>query len=259
MCLRPYVLLVSVLVCVSLRADQITLKNGDRVTGSIIRKDGQKLTIKTAAFGEISAPWDQIDAIATDEPLNVELQTGETLKGKLATQEKKLEVITGDTRNSIEFDKVSALRDEPSQRTYERLLSPPWSRLWTGTVTFALAGIQGNAETRTLTGGMNASRVTRHDKTTVYFNAIKASALVDGISASTAKAVRGGFAYDRNISSRVFLNGFNDYEFDRFQNLELRFVAGGGIGFRVWKREQAQLDVLAGGAFNRETFSSTPI
>jgi len=35
-------------------ADQIVLKNGDRVTGSIVKKDGKTLTIKTEHFGVVT-------------------------------------------------------------------------------------------------------------------------------------------------------------------------------------------------------------
>ena len=35
------------------RADQITLKNGDRVTGSIVKKDGATLSIASVHFGTV--------------------------------------------------------------------------------------------------------------------------------------------------------------------------------------------------------------
>jgi hypothetical protein len=72
-----------------------------------------------------------------------------------------------------------------------------------------------------------------HDKTTVYFSSIKASALIGSRSAGTAEAVRGGFGYDHNFSPRLFVSTFKDYEYDKFQNLDLRFVAGGGFGFHA--------------------------
>jgi hypothetical protein len=37
-----------------LLADQVTLKNGDRVTGQIVKKDGDKLTVKSGLMGEVS-------------------------------------------------------------------------------------------------------------------------------------------------------------------------------------------------------------
>jgi hypothetical protein len=51
------------------------------------------------------------------------------------------------------------------------------------------------------------------------------------------------------------VNGFNDYEYDRFQNLDLRFVLGGGFGYIAWKGEFGRLDILGGGAYNRESFA----
>ena len=49
---------------------------------------------------------------------------------------------------------------------------------------------------------------------------------------------------------------FNDYEYDRFQNLDLRFVLGGGLGFHAVKNERSALDFLAGVDYNRSSFST---
>ena len=40
-------LFVAPLLASSLRADQVVLKNGDRVTGAVVKKDGKNLTVKT--------------------------------------------------------------------------------------------------------------------------------------------------------------------------------------------------------------------
>ena len=40
------------------------------------------------------------------------------------------------------------------------------------------------------------------------------------------QAVRGGVGYDHNPKPRLFVNFFNDYKYDRFQSLDLRFVGG---------------------------------
>jgi hypothetical protein len=38
-------------------ADQVVLTNGDTITGSIIKKDGDKLTLKSEFLGEVAMPW----------------------------------------------------------------------------------------------------------------------------------------------------------------------------------------------------------
>lgn len=81
---------------------------------------------------------------------------------------------------------------------------------------------------------------------------------MNGRKAGTAQALQGGLGYDHNISARLFVNAFNDYEYDRFQNLDLRFVLGGGLGFHAFKTERSRLDLLAGAAYNHSRFS-TPL
>lgn len=230
------------------------MKNGDRVTGKIVKKDGKNLVIATEQFGTVTTAWDQVSSIKADTPLTVALDGGKSMQGMLTMTDGKAQV--GD--QSANAADVVAVRNAAEQKAYERLLKPGWDQLWAGTATVGFAGSAGNAKTLTFTTGVTANRTTRNDKTSVYFNTIDASALVNGQSAQTAEAVRGGIGYDHNLNPRLFVNTFNDWEFDKFQNLDLRFVAGGGLGFHARKTAKTALDVVAGGDFNRSKFS-TPL
>ena len=239
-------------------ADQVVMKNGDRVTGSIIKKTGNDLTIKTDKFGVVTTTWDQVESVKSDKPVNLVLQDGRTVQGTLATVDAKVEVAAKETKVQVTPADIATIRDAAEQQAYERRLRPGWGELWAGTGTVGLAGTSGNAKTLTFTTGVNADRVTNTDKTSLYFNIIKASALVNGKSADTAQAVRGGLAYDHDVNPRLFVNVFNDYEYDRFQDLDLRFVLGGGLGFHAVKTKRSRLDLLGGADFNRSSFS-TPL
>ena len=107
-----------------------------------------------------------------------------------------------------------------------------------------------------MTTAFNAARITRKDKTILRFNQIDSSATLNGKNSATAKAVRGGATYEHNVKPRVFLSIFNDYEYDQFQNLDLRFVAGGGVGFHVLKSERDSLDLTAGANYSHEAFGN---
>ena len=135
-------------------------------------------------------------------------------------------------------------------------MNPSWTQLWAGSATFGWAGTRGNARALTLSTGFTASRVTKTDKTDVHLNGIRSSALVEGASEATAQALRGGWSYGRNIATRLTWNAFNDYEYDRFQNLSLRFVAAGGLGLILWKQKRTRFDLQSGGAYNHEAFSA---
>jgi putative salt-induced outer membrane protein YdiY len=239
-------------------ADQIVLKNGDRVTGSIVKKDGKTLTIKSDVFGVVTAPWDQVDAITADKPITVVLQDGRTVQGTVTTSGGTVSIATPSAAVTAPAADIAAIRNADEQHAFERLQRPGLTELWTGTGSLGLAGTSGNAKTLTFTTGVAAVRVTNTDKTSLYFNAIRASALVNGVNSDTAQAIRGGVSYDHNVSPRLFVNVFNDYEYDRFQNLDLRFVIGGGFGYHVVKTERTTFDLLGGADFNHSTFN-TPL
>jgi hypothetical protein len=239
-------------------ADQVVLKNGDRVTGSIVKKDENNLTIKADHFGTIVTTWDQVDSIVSDKPLYVVLGNGKTLHGTLAKTGNKLEVSTPSAKDSFPLTEIVFIRDEDQEKAYERLQHPGWTELWTGTATIGIAGTSGNSETLTFTTSFNVARATNTDKTSVYFKAIKSSAMVDGSTEDTAQAVQGGIAYNHNAGKRFYFNSFNDYEYDKFKDLDFRFVIGGGAGFHTWKNARSSLDLLAGISYNHSRFS-TPL
>jgi hypothetical protein len=251
------ILLISlVTACTALTgADVVTLKNGDRITGSIIKKDGGKLTFKSDVFGPVTFPWEQLDSIKSDQTLNVVLPGEQPVQSKITTEGGTIAV----SGKAVPPSDIVALRNDAEEAAYRRLLRPGLLDLWTVTGSLNIAGTTGNAKTSTFTVPIAFARISSTSKTTAYFNAIRSSATISGVNAQTARAVRGGWAYSRNLHKRLFANGFNDYEFDKFQNLDLRAVFGGGLGYSVWKSESGRLDALAGLAYNHESFDPAPL
>src|SRR5260370_17601210 len=69
----------------ALAADQVVLTNGDTISGAIVTKDGDKLTIKSQFMGEVTMPWSAVKSIRSDAELSVVLPSGQTCKRKLST------------------------------------------------------------------------------------------------------------------------------------------------------------------------------
>ena len=242
----------AVLVAAGGLADQITMKDGDRITGNVVKKDGDAVTIKSKNFGEVKLKWSEVAEIRTDQTLNVVLGD-ETVKANIQSQGSHLQV----GALSVTPDEITAVRNDDEQKIYERFRHPGLLDLWVISGNLSIAGARGNAETSTLMLPLNFTRASNTSRTTAYFNTIRASATVAGLKAQTANAVRGGWGYNRNLTKRIFLNGFNDYESDKFQSLNLRTVLGGGAGYSVRKGEFGQLSVVGGIAWNREAFSAS--
>jgi uncharacterized protein DUF481 len=231
-------------------ADQIIMKDGDRITGDVIKKDGDTLTVKSINFGTVTLKWDDIATIRTDQPLNVSLPDGKTVKENLETRNGQIQVGS----QTVAPKDVGAVRNDAEQKAYERLLHPGLLDLWTVTGSLNLAGTKGNAETSTLTTPFSFVRASNTTRTTAYFNSIRSTATVNGVNAQTAQAIRGGWGYNRNVRPKIFGTMFNDYEYDKFQSLDLRVVVGGGAGYQIWTHDANRLSAVAGIAWNHEKF-----
>jgi putative salt-induced outer membrane protein YdiY len=238
-----------------LAADQVVLSNGDTITGAIVKKDGGKLTIKSEFLGEVTMPWTAVKSIKSDSDLTVVLPGGEAVKGKVSTSGDALQVAAPGGAKSAPLTAVAAVRDDAEQRVWERQQHPGLLELWSGNVEMGLALARGNARTDVLTTAFTANRTTTKDKITANFNQIYSTARVNGVSSATASAVRGGWAYNRQLAPRFFFTTLNDYEHDRFQNLDIRFVGGGGFGWNAIKQEKLQFDLSGGADYDRDNFS----
>ena len=244
------ILLLSLCAGTLLAADQVVLKNGDTITGSIVKKDGAKLTLKSEFLGEVAIPWTAIKSLKSDQDLVVVLPGGETVKGKISTNGDNLEVAA----KSAPLAGVTAVRNDAEEHAWERLQHPTLLQLWNGAYDLGLALTRGNARTLSLTNSFAASRVTTHDKLAFHFNQIYASSLANNVNSATASAIRGGWAYNRDLDPKIFVTALNDYEHDRFQSLNLRAVFGGGFGWNAVKTAKATLSVQGGGDYEKEDF-----
>jgi putative salt-induced outer membrane protein YdiY len=248
-------LTLALLVCPgAAAADRVVLTNGDTVTGAIVKKDGANLTIRSDLMGVVTMPWSAVKSISGDSQVFVELPGGETVRGTLATSGDQLQVAAEAEIRSAPLARIGTVRNAAEQQTFERLEHPGVLELWNGYFDIGLALARGNARTETLTTAFKASRATHADKISLYFNQIYGTARANGLTSTIASAVRGGWSYNRNFGPRFFVHTMNDYERDRFQNLDLRFVIGTGAGFHAAKHGGLMLDFDGGADYDRENY-----
>ncbi len=48
--------------------DQVTLSNGDRLTGEIVKSDGKTLTVKTEFAGTVEIQWSAVKDLRSEKP-----------------------------------------------------------------------------------------------------------------------------------------------------------------------------------------------
>ncbi len=240
-------------------ADQIVLKNGDKLTGSITKSDGKTLVLKTDYAGDLTIKFDAIQSLSSTSELNV-TAGGKTALGPVTTNGADL-VVTPKTGGPVEapLASVTVMRTPAEEAAYQKTLHPGWQEGWVGGVNLGFAITAGNSETKNLNIAFNAVRTGFHDKLTMYENSIYA--VNDKVVApatgpqTTANSNGGGLRYDRDFVPRAFGFGSADFFANSLQDLNLRAILGGGIGFHAIKNANTMLDILAGANYTHESYS----
>jgi putative salt-induced outer membrane protein YdiY len=247
----------------NLFADQVTLKNGDRLSGTIEKSDGKTLVIKTEFAGEVTVQFPAIQEIQSTQPLHVDLPNEKSAVGTVTTSDGNLVVTTSSGPVTAPTATVVDLRSVAEQAAYEKTLHPRLTEGWAAgaNVGFALTG--GNSETENLAIAFTADRKTLHDHIGMYTNSVYGRSTTPssttGISTTTttANTVQGGLRYDRNFAASLFAFGSADFQTDALQTLDLRSVLGGGLGFHAIKNDRTTLDLLGGINYTRENYSGS--
>jgi putative salt-induced outer membrane protein YdiY len=242
-------------------ADQVVMTNGDRLTGKIIKKDGDSIILETEAAGTVKIRWAAVERIVSDEPLSLTLDDGKIIQGKIQTEADKLNIVTPEAgKVSVDKQSVKILRTPQEQAKFEaeqrRLRESRLTDFWSGTLDAGFSLTQGNSKTRTFTGGVRGVRETPRNKLSVYASALQVKNSTSGKKVTTAQSVWTGARYDLNLNRKWFGFGSADFEYNKPQKLNLRAVIGGGAGYRAVQTDKTSLDFTFGGTHNYENFST---
>jgi len=238
-------------------ADQITLKNGDHLSGTIVKSDGKVLVLHTEFAGDVTLQFAAITQITADKPLHVVLKNGQTVVGPITTSDGKLEV-TPKTGASVETpaESVVAIRNDADQLAYEKALHPGLLEGWNGGANVGFSLTRGNSQTENLALAFTAARATKADKVSLYTNAVYGTNQL-ATPSTTANTEAGGIRYDHNINPKMFGFVAADFSSNALQDLNLRSVGSVGVGYHAIKNDRTTLDLLAGGNFTDENYTQT--
>lgn len=220
-------------------SSEVILKNGDRVSGSIVEESEDTLVLDTEYAGRIRIARKHIEKIA-GQPSGS--STPKTRTGPSA---------------DLAADPVRTAAAKPAQPAVapkKRLFGGRHMGLtdgWDGNANIGFSFTSGNSNTTTMTTGLRAVKSGGRDNLTIYVRSLWNSNHGSGRIVTTQNAFWGGARYDRNASRRTF--GFVSYDFerDRPKKLNFRSVVGGGVGYHAIKNDRTEIDLLGGSAWNR--------
>lgn len=231
--------------CRYAQADQIKLKNGDMLTGQIVKKEATTVLFKTDYAGVINVLWAEVENITSDEPVHIVLSDGSNLRGELVEADPgDAELLLENSNQQKDFGLLKTRYINPSPE----LTGEGYT--WTGNINAGATLTSGNSDTKGL----------RLDAETV-FRAMKNRFTVGGAfnrlndhGRTTQFNSRGNGKYDRFLSPQWYVYANTSFENDRFRDLRLRSTAGGGSGYQIFETPNLNLSIEGGMVYIKEDF-----
>lgn len=219
------------LVCLMLfaqsgRADELVLKNGDRLTGKIVHLVDGKLVFKSDVAGDVTVELSNIQTFSSAEPVTVNLKDSTGFKQKVLSAEAGRFAVQGtEDLKAQQF----AVADIVS-------INPPIKPIpkWTGDVSVGVTSTHGNTKTEMISANANVTKRTENDRTTVSADYAKGEQEDPdtGETVTIENWWRAKGKYDYFFSKKGY--GYLDvrYEKDAVAALDRRMIVGVGGGYQ---------------------------
>ena len=239
----PVCLLITFLMAIPLpvHAAVVVLKNGDRITGRVIKMQDKRLEIDTPTAGIIKIKWEEIVSLTTERPMSIKLYGEAEIPDNVG--ERRLDRIIVNTlggEGAIPLEDVRAINF--AENDYRGYLSAGGNQTSGNTKTQAL-NISGNLTYRKL-------------EHRYYLDGKYNRAEADGKDTANNAAVN--IQYDYFLARRVYVGGLNLSESDQFQDLNLRNTGSFILGYDLLDREHHNLTIAAGPAAVYQDFTTDP-
>jgi putative salt-induced outer membrane protein YdiY len=225
--IAPTALLSVALTATTAFADDVRLKNGDRLTGDVVSLAGGTLSFKTA-YGAVQIPWANVDALTVTAPIIVTVGTAAPASVTIAADTAgRVTLNPGGTVGIADI--VSLARPQPAVIT-------------NGGANAGFLTTSGNTD-------VNSLRVDGEIVARAAANRYTGGAAVNHASdhsTETAESWTGSAKYDRFLSPRMFANANAILTHDKFRDLDLRTAIGAGLGYQVIDTALVKLTADAG-------------
>jgi putative salt-induced outer membrane protein YdiY len=199
-------------------ADEVRMKNGDRLTGEIIRMEEEILLFRADyAEEKLGISWGAVDCISTERELPMEFKDKELLIGRIGCPE----------NGTVQVESALLGLSNPIPLNELRSVNPS-----TYSGFFNLGGIlnSGNTDTRAMNVATRFQVRTRKQRFTVEakYNFGEANEVENMRNSS------GSLKYDFFAREKVYTYAQSLSEQDAFANLYLRNTEGLGIGYQFY-------------------------
>lgn len=242
-------LLFLALTCKYSNADEIYLKNGDRISGKILNMEDNKLLIKTSYSGEISITWSEVINLNTDHEISVLLSDDTRINGNTKKAENgKMSLSNGKIVETVSFPLSDVKTINPAPYKKEPAVKIK------ARVNVGYSSTSGNTESKSSHfDGKFTARTTQNRYTiSGELNRSEESG-INTVSNSMAN-----LSYDHFLNKKWYLYSNALFEKDKFKDLNFRSGLGIGGGYQFLETPLTNLSFEAGINYINSEYTNAP-
>lgn len=218
-------------------ADELLLKNGDRITGTVVTMKDSVLLFKTSYAGDISIKWEEIESLTSDSPINIILSDQTSAHGMVTpSEEGKLRLDAEQVLEPLTFDLAQVEQINPPEKPTV-ILSPR--------VNLGATVAKGNTDTKTYHSDAQLIARTEKNRYTVGGEYNRE----EDDDTKTADNALGYLKYDHFLTEKWYFTNNATFENDEFKDLNLKTTVGVGLGYQFFETELINLSFEAGPAY----------
>ncbi len=246
--LRPAVVAVALaagaLAGSALAADEIVLKNGSRILGTVTGVRDGVVTVDTEFAGTLKVQQDQVESLRSNESIVLKLADGTVVEEPSLRVEEETLLLASENAPVATYPLTDLAISNPQ----------PWELghgyRWKGQVSLALEMQRGNTDTDELDYGIESIWRSLEDRYTVRFDGEEDEA--NGIKNAENWTALG--KYDRFLEGPLYWGVNASAEHDKFSDLDLRYYVGPYIGRQFHERPLLTLSAEVGGVYVDEDY-----
>jgi putative salt-induced outer membrane protein YdiY len=225
-------------------ADELWLKNGDHLTGDVVRMENKVLIFKTAYAGDLSIQWGEISNLRTDKPIQIMLSGDMSARGIVKPGEGgSVSVKTDKVAEPITFGlaQITVINPKP----------PGPAVTLKGTANVGASVTSGNTDTKSLY--IDGKLVARSAKNRFTIGGLMNKAEDSG--KKTVDNATGYMEYDYFFKEKWYAYTNGTVTHDHFKDIHLRTVLGAGAGYQIFETPIRNLSLEAGLSYVNEDFN----
>ncbi len=237
-----FLITVFTTIPVSVQAAVVVLKNGDRITGLIVKMQDKKLEIDPEySSTNITIDWEDVRSITSERPMSIQHYgdvempegVGKRVRDRIILQ-------TLEEGGPIRLEDVRSIN--LAEQDYYGYISA--------------GGNQTSGNTQTQAFNLSGTLTYRKEEHRFILDGKYNRAQANNEDTANNGAIN--IKYDYFLTRRLFTSAFNLTETDQFQDLSLRNTSGLGLGYDLLASKQQLLSVAAGPGAVYQDFTTTP-